>query len=139
MAVDELRELARGLPPAQLDAGLAPAFRDLARRTAVPVQVDVDNGRFDRGVEGAAYFIGCEGLTNAVKHAGASRIVLRARRQEGRLVVTVSDDGIGGATAGPGSGLRGLTDRVAALGGILRVESPPGAGTTLTAELPCGS
>jgi signal transduction histidine kinase len=139
MALDELRELARGLPPAQLDAGLAPAFRDLARRTAVPVQVDVENERYDRGVEGAAYFVGCEGLTNAVKHAGATRIVLRARRREGRLVVTVTDDGIGGATAVPGSGLRGLTDRVSALGGILRVESPPGVGTTLTAELPCGS
>jgi signal transduction histidine kinase len=139
MAIDELRELARGLPPAQLDAGLAPAFRDLARRAAVPVQVTVPRERFDRGIEGAAYFIGCEGFTNAVKHAQASRIALGARREADRLVVTVTDDGIGGATPVPGSGLSGLADRVAALGGVLRIDSRPGAGTTLTAELPCVS
>jgi signal transduction histidine kinase len=139
MAIHELRELARGLPPAQLDAGLAPAFRDLARRASVPVRVRAPGERFDRGLEGAAYFIGCEGLTNAVKHAGATTIEISAGRQDGRLIVTVTDDGIGGATPVQGSGLSGLADRVAALGGVLRIDSPPGAGTTLIAELPCGS
>jgi signal transduction histidine kinase len=139
MAIDELRELARGLPPAQLDAGLAPAFRDLARRVSVPVEVTAPRERFDRGIEGAAYFIGSEGLTNAVKHAQATSISLSARREDGRLVVTVIDDGIGGAIPVQGSGLSGLADRVAALGGVLRIDSRPGAGTTLTAELPCGS
>jgi len=139
MAIDELRELARGLPPAQLDAGLAPAFRDLARRVSVPVEVTAPRERFDRSIEGAAYFIGCEGLTNAVKHAQATSISLSARRENGRLVVTVVDDGIGGAEPIAGSGLSGLADRVAALGGALRIDSRPGAGTTLTAELPCGS
>jgi signal transduction histidine kinase len=139
MAIDELRELARGLPPAQLDAGLGPAFRDLARRVSVPVEVTAPRERFDRGIEGAAYFIGSEGLTNAVKHARATRISLSARREDGRLVVTVIDNGIGGAEPIPGSGLSGLADRVAALGGALRIDSRPGAGTTLTVELPCGS
>ncbi len=139
VAIDELRDLALGLPPSQLDSGLAPAFRELARRAPVPVQVTAPRERLDRDVEAAAYFIGCEGLTNAVKHARATRIALRADRRDGRLVVSIADDGIGGASAGPGSGLRGLTDRVAALGGTLRIESEPGAGTTLTAELPCVS
>jgi signal transduction histidine kinase len=138
-AIDELRELARGLPPAQLDNGLAPAFRELARRTTVLVEVSAPRERFDRGVEGAAYFIGCEGLTNAVKHARATRISLSATRADGRLVVTVTDDGVGGAAPVRGSGLDGLADRVAALGGVLRIDSPPGAGTQLIAELPCGS
>lgn len=139
LAIDELRELARGLSPAQLDAGLAPAFLDLARRVSVRVEVTAPRERFDRGIEAAAYFIGCEGLTNAVKHAQATSISLSARREDGRLIVTVIDNGIGGATPVPGSGLSGLSDRVAALGGALRIDSRRGAGTTLTAELPCGS
>jgi signal transduction histidine kinase len=139
VAIQELRELARGLPPAQLDAGLAPAFRDLARRAPVPVEVSIAAERFDRRLEGAAWFIGCEGLTNAVKHAKATTIALSAARSGSRLVLTVADDGIGGAAPVAGSGLSGLVDRVAALGGVLRIDSRPGAGTTLTAELPCGS
>jgi signal transduction histidine kinase len=139
VAIDELRELARGLPPAQLDAGLGPAFRELARRTPVPVEVKTPGERFDRGLEAAAYFIACEGLTNAVKHARATRIVLSGGRDNGKLVVSVSDDGVGGAAPIPGSGLSGLSDRVAALGGTLRIESDHCVGTTLTAELPCGS
>jgi signal transduction histidine kinase len=139
IAIDELRELARGLPPSQLDRGLAPAFRELARRAPVPVEVDAPRERFGRDVEAAAYFIGCEGLTNAVKHARATTILLSAGRRDGQLVVSIADDGIGGATVGQGSGLRGLSDRIAALGGTLRIESAPGAGTTLTAELPCAS
>jgi signal transduction histidine kinase len=138
-AIAELRALAHGLPPAQLDAGLAPAFRDLAGRAPVPVSVDVPPERFGTGVEAAAYFVGCEGLTNAVKHARATRVVLAAARRDGTLVVTVTDDGVGGAAPGAGSGLIGLADRLEALGGTLRVDSAPGAGTTLTAEVPCGS
>jgi signal transduction histidine kinase len=139
VAIDELRELSRGLPPSQLDAGLAPALRELAARAPVPVLVTAPDERFDRGVEAAAYFIACEGLTNAVKHAHATRIALQAGREAGRLVVRVTDDGVGGATPGQGSGLRGLTDRVAAHGGSLRIESDRGGGTALIAELPCAS
>ena len=95
--------------------------------------------RFHRDVEAAAYFIGCEGLTNAVKHAGATRVALSAGRRDDRLVISIADDGVGGASTRRGSGLRGLGDRVAALGGTLRIDSAPGAGTTLIAELPCGS
>jgi signal transduction histidine kinase len=139
VAIEELRELAHGLPPAQLDAGLGPAFHELARRIPVPVEVKTPGERFDRGLEGAAYFIACEGLTNAVKHANATRIALSAGRENGKLVVSVADDGVGGATPIPGSGLSGLFDRVAAYGGTLRIESNQGRGTRLTAELPCGS
>jgi signal transduction histidine kinase len=139
LSIDELRELAHGLPPAQLDAGLGPALRELARRVPARVEVKALGERFDRGLETAAYFIACEGLTNAVKHANATRIVLSAVRENGKLVVAVTDDGAGGATPTPGSGLSGLSDRVAAYGGTLNIESDPGAGTKLTAELPCGS
>jgi len=137
VAIEELRELAHGLPPAQLDAGLGPAFRELARRMPVAVAVKTPGERFERGLEGAAYFIACEALTNAVKHANATRIELSAGRENGKLVVSVADDGVGGAAPGPGSGLSGLFDRVAAYGGTLRIESNQGAGTRLTAELPC--
>lgn len=139
VAIEELRELARGLPPAQLDAGLAPALKELASRAPLPVEVRASTVRLPPGVEAAAYVIACEGLTNAVKHAGASRVMLSAARDNGSLVVSVADDGIGGAAKGKGSGLSGLTDRVVAQGGVLTIESRPGEGTTLTAELPCGS
>jgi signal transduction histidine kinase len=105
----------------------------------VVVDVEAPHERFARGVEAAAYFIGCEGLTNAVKHAHASRITLSAQRNNGSLVVSVSDDGVGGAAPALGSGLTGLSDRVAALGGTMRLESAVGGGTTLTVELPCAS
>src|SRR5207244_10256981 len=94
--------------------------------------------RLERGVDAAAYFIGCEGLTNAVKHAQASRIVLSAARKDGKLIVSVTDNGIGGAAPVEGSGLNGLFDRVAALGGTLRIESERGGGPTLVEELSCG-
>jgi signal transduction histidine kinase len=103
------------------------------------VRIDACQERFDRELEAAAYFIGCEGLTNAVKHAQAKAIILRAARRDGKLVVTVSDDGVGGAAQTAGSGLSGLSDRVAALGGTLRIESERGRGTRLVAELPCAS
>jgi signal transduction histidine kinase len=139
LAIEELRELARGLPPAQLDHGLAPALRELANRVPLPVDLRITGERFTAGLEAAAYFIACEGLTNAVKHAQATRILLRAARENGNLVVSVSDDGVGGAAPSEGSGLGGLTDRVVAQGGTLRIDSERGAGTQLVAELPCGS
>jgi signal transduction histidine kinase len=138
LAIGELRELARGLPPAQLDAGLAPALRELAGRAPLPVEILVPDRRLPRGIEAAAYFIACEGLTNAVKHAHASRVVLSAAAEGGTLRVCVADDGVGGAGKNGGSGLRGLADRLVAQGGTLSIESTPGEGTTLTAELPCG-
>jgi len=139
VAIDELRQLAGGIRPAHLDAGLAPALRDLARRAPLPVEVDAASDRFPTDIETAAYFCACEGLTNAVKHAHATRIQLTARRNHDRLVVSVIDDGIGGAAARNGSGLSGLTDRVAAHGGTLTVDSHKGRGTTLVAEFPCVS
>jgi signal transduction histidine kinase len=138
-AIDELRELARGLPPAQLDAGLAPALGELAGRAPLPVELDVTSQRLGRGTEAAAYFVACEGLTNAVKHARATKVAVSAQRCNGALVVRVADDGIGGAHAAGGSGLSGLADRIAAQGGTFAIESEAGRGTTLTAELPCAS
>jgi signal transduction histidine kinase len=138
VTIDELRELASGLRPATLDAGLGAALRDLARRAPLPVEVDADGQRFPPDVETAAYFCACEGLTNAVKHARASKVVLSARRSNGALIVAVADDGVGGAATDRGSGLTGLSDRVAAHGGTLRIHSN-GTGTTLLAEFPCAS
>ncbi len=137
-AIAELRELASGLPPSQLDAGLGPALRELAGRAPLPVSVEATGERFSTGVEAAAYFIACEGLTNAIKHARATSVVMSASRTNGSLVVRVSDDGVGGAREQAGSGLSGLRDRVAAHGGSFEVRSG-GPGTTLVAELPCGS
>ena len=89
-------------------------------------------------MEGAAYFVASEALANAAKHSHASEVRLVARREDRVLVLELVDDGIGGAASGGGSGLRGLADRVEALGGWLTVSSPPGRGTTLRAEIPCG-
>ncbi len=139
IAIDELRELAHGLPPTQLDAGLDPALRELAGRAPLPVQVRTTAERFSVGLEAAAYFIACEGLTNAIKHSGASAVLMSAQRTNGHLVISVTDDGVGGVVEKHGGGLSGLHDRVAAHGGSLRVESAPDKGTILTAELPCGS
>jgi signal transduction histidine kinase len=139
LAIDQLRELAHGLPPAQLDAGLDPALHELAVRAPLPVQVHTTPERFSVGLEAAAYFVACEGLTNAIKHSNATGVVLSARRTNGQLIVRVTDDGVGGAVDKLGGGLRGLQDRVAAHGGSLHVESTPERGTILTAELPCGS
>jgi signal transduction histidine kinase len=137
-AIDELRELAQGLHPA-LDAGLRPALHELATRAPLPVEVVATPERFAPDVETAAYFVACEGLTNAVKHAHAKRVVLRVARENGRLVVRVTDDGVGGAAPHNGSGLTGLSDRVAAHGGNLHIDSITGHGTALTAEFPCAS
>jgi signal transduction histidine kinase len=138
-AIGELRGLAHGLRPALLQAGLGPALRELASRAPMPVQVTAPADRYPPDLEAAAYFVACEGLTNAVKHARAALVVLEVARQDSTLVVTVADDGVGGAKLGRGSGLTGLSDRVEARGGRLRVHSTRGRGTTLSAELPCVS
>jgi signal transduction histidine kinase len=138
-AIEELRSLAHGLRPALLLAGLGPALRELASRSPVPVVVTATGDRFPSDVETAAYFVVCEGLTNAVKHARAGEVRIEVARQNSTLVVSVADDGVGGAAAGRGTGLTGLSDRVAAHGGRLLIESVRGRGTTLSAELPCVS
>ena len=137
-AIGELRELARGLHPAILATeGLRPAIEALADRTPVPVTMDVAGERFDESIESTAYFVVAEALTNVVRYAGASRASVGITRIEDALVVEIKDDGVGGAEPEGGSGLRGLADRVAAVGGRFSVESPTGRGTTIRAELPC--
>jgi signal transduction histidine kinase len=138
-ALAELRELTQGIRPAILvERGLAAALDDLSRRAALPVHLDIAiSGRLPEQVEGAAYFVASEALANAAKHSHASEVRLAAVREGAVLVLEVTDDGIGGAATGGGSGLRGLADRVEALGGRLTVSSPPGRGTTLRAEIPC--
>jgi signal transduction histidine kinase len=138
-AIAELRELARGVRPASLDDGLAPALRELAARSHLQTRVEATSDRFAERFETAAYFVASEALANAAKHADASTVTVSAGRSNGSLVVSVRDDGVGGAAPSPGSGLAGISDRVAALGGNVTVASSPGEGTVVTAELPCGS
>ncbi|MGY1672546.1 sensor histidine kinase [Geodermatophilus sp. SYSU D00710] len=138
-AVVELRELARGIHPTVLtEEGLRPAVAGLARRAAVPVDLDVRCGRLDAGVEAAAYHVVAEALTNVTRHARASGAAVSISRDAGHLVIEVTDDGAGGADPARGSGLEGLTDRLDALSGSVRVVSPRGGGTRLRAEIPCG-
>jgi signal transduction histidine kinase len=140
VAVEELRELARGVHPAILtEDGLAAALESLVSRTPFPVELKADEGRLPSQVEATAYFVACEALANTVKHSEASRATIRAQRHNGLLIVEVEDDGIGGANASNGSGLRGLADRVEALGGRFRVESPATGGTRIVGEIPCAS
>jgi signal transduction histidine kinase len=120
-------------------AGLCPALESVAERLPVPVSLDVPSERFDPTVESAAYFLACEAMTNAAKHADATSVRVCVRPEGDRLLVEVADDGIGGATSSPGGGLAGLQDRVAALGGTLDVDSPPGRGTRITASIPRGA
>lgn len=141
LAVSELRELARGVHPAILtEDGLGAALESVAERTPLPVEVaSVPDARLPPEIEAAGYFVACEALANAVKHADATGVSISAVRMDGQLVVEVVDDGRGGAeVGGAGSGLRGLADRVEAYGGRLAVTSPPGGGTRVRAELPCG-
>jgi signal transduction histidine kinase len=135
-AHEELRELARGLHPAALSRGLNAAIGALATRASVPVEYDVVEDRFPDEVEVAVYYVASEALTNAAKHADASVVRVTVTVLGSTLVLEVADDGRGGAVAGGGSGLIGLTDRVEALRGRLTVTSPRGAGTTVRAELP---
>jgi signal transduction histidine kinase len=140
-ALEELRELARGIHPAILtDRGLGPAVEALVTRAPLPVELtDVPAERLPEPVEAAAYYVVAEAVTNAVKYAQASNVSVSIRRSNGGAVVQVADDGVGGADSGQGSGLRGLADRLEALDGRLRVESPPHGGTRIEAEIPLRS
>jgi signal transduction histidine kinase len=140
----ELRDLVRGIHPAVLtDRGLDAALSALAARSPVPVAVQVaEPGLVDASgaaAQAAAYFVVAEALTNAAKHAGAQNVVVSADVVGDRLRVVIADDGVGGALAGPGSGLEGLAARVAALDGTFDLDSPAGAGTRVTVEVPCAS
>jgi signal transduction histidine kinase len=138
-AIGDLRQIAAGVRPARLDEGLAVALRDLARSSPVPVEVEAPRGRVAASVEAAAYFVACEALTNAVKHASPSRVTVRAVQKNGTLHLSVADDGVGGAIVRRGSGLAGLRDRVAAYGGTFDVVSPRGRGTRVEVAIPCES
>lgn len=140
LALDELRELARGIHPTILtQAGLVPAIRSLAERCPIPVEVRDELGdvRLAPPLEAALYFVGAEAITNAVKYSNGKRICVSIRRTSGLATIEVSDDGVGGADLSRGSGLRGLTDRVAAVGGRLLVDTVQPSGTTIHAEVPC--
>jgi signal transduction histidine kinase len=139
-AIAEVRGLARGLyPPILTEAGLAAAVESLAERTPVPVEVRIPDARFPAAVEVTAYFVVAEALTNVTRHAGATTARVHAAVEDGELGVTITDDGRGGADPGRGTGLRGLDDRVAAIGGSLEVGSAPGGGTTVRVRLPLRS
>ena len=137
-ALAEIGEIARGLHPAILTSnGLRPAVRALAHRSPVPVRLSAcTDRRFPEPVEVTAYYLIAESLTNAIKHADAAVVTIRAEVSADHLVVTIGDDGVGGADLTRGTGLIGLKDRVEALSGVMRIESPPEGGTVLRADLP---
>jgi signal transduction histidine kinase len=137
-AVEELQELSRGIHPAILSrGGLGPALRTLARRSPIPVELDITaDTRLPEPIEVAAYYVASEALANATKHAQASRVDVSLATRDRSLLLSIRDNGVGGADPARGSGLVGLTDRVEALGGSIRVRSRPGDGTHITAELP---
>ena len=136
--IDELRTLARGLHPTLLtEYGLAAALGALASKSPTPVTLDLCDERLPPPVEATAYFVACEALNNIGKHAHAGRASIAARLERGRLLLEIADDGLGGARAGDGSGLQGMADRVEALGGTLRIESPNAGGTRIAADIPC--
>lgn len=139
--LEELREISHGVHPAILsEGGLGPALKSLARRSALPVELDLGIvGRLPQAVEVAAYYVVCEALANATKHANASVVRVGLEVDNGALHLSIDDDGVGGADPAGGSGLMGLKDRVEATGGTLSVESRPGSGTSLLVELPVGS
>ncbi|WP_344237479.1 sensor histidine kinase [Actinocorallia libanotica] len=138
-ALTQLRTVIRGVyPPILADRGLAGALRALAAGQPIPVETEVDEGRVPAPVETAAYFVVAESLTNIARHSGASRASVAVRRAPDRLLITVRDDGKGGADEGGGSGLAGIRRRVAAFDGTTRLDSPDGEGTTIEVELPCG-
>jgi signal transduction histidine kinase len=136
--VEGIQEISRGIHPAIVSrGGLGPAVRALARRSPVPVDLDLaGDRRLSEPVEVAAYYVVSEALTNVAKHADASVVSVTLTYDASKLRLTVADDGLGGADPGAGSGLVGLFDRIEVLGGTLDVVSPPGVGTTLTVELP---
>jgi signal transduction histidine kinase len=139
-SLGELRELARGIHPAVLEHGIASALESLAARSTVPTVVTCEvPERLPEQLELAAYFVACEALANVAKYAQATAASVSLSRTDRGVAIEIADDGIGGADATAGTGLRGLVDRVEALGGHLLVTSPAGGGTVVTADLPCGS
>src|SRR3954447_19553509 len=139
-SLEDLRELARGLHPSVLNHGLKAALDSLASRSVVPTTVSFDaTARLPEPVELAAYFVACEALANVAKYAHATKASVRVSRRDGVAVIEIADDGVGGADETAGTGLQGLADRVAALDGTLRILSPRGTGTVVTADLPCAS
>ena len=135
--LDDVRDLARGLHPRGLEAGgLRPALATLAARSPIPVELRVEDVRPPDEIETAAYFVCSEALANVIKSSRASRARISARRSGDRVEVVIDDDGVGGADPSRGSGLRGLADRVEALGGAFAIESPAGRGTRVVASLP---
>ena len=141
LALTELRNLARGIHPAILtDRGLDAALSALAARSPIPVEITVDLGeRPTVAIESTAYFVVAEALTNATKHAAATRLEVRVGREQDDVVVEIEDNGVGGARIEPGGGLEGLTTRAATVDGTLTISSPPGGPTIVRAELPCAS
>jgi signal transduction histidine kinase len=136
-AIAEVRGLARGLyPPILTEAGLAAAIDSLAERASIPIEVRIPDTRFPSAIEVTAYFVAAEALTNVSRYAGATMATVDATVEDHTLTVSITDDGHGGADPGQGTGLRGLYDRVAAIGGDLEVRSAPGAGTTVRVRLP---
>jgi signal transduction histidine kinase len=137
-ALGELRELARGLHPAVLtDRGLAPALQSLASRAPFPVEITgIPELRLPEAVEAAVYYVVAESLTNAAKYADASEARVELSRKDATVVVEIRDNGRGGASLSGGSGIRGLADRIEALGGQFAVNSPAGAGTVIRGALP---
>ncbi|WLQ42342.1 sensor domain-containing protein [Streptomyces laculatispora] len=138
VALVEIRELIQGIHPQVLtDRGLLAAVEDVADRSVVPVDVELDlPDRLLEAVETGAYFAVCEALANVAKHSGASRARVTGRTERGRLVVEVSDDGVGGAVTSGGTGLEGVADRLSVLGGHLLLSSPPGGPTVFRLEVP---
>lgn len=138
-AIEQLRDISRGIHPSILsEGGLEPALRSLARRAGFPVELNIDSDfpRLEPFLEGAAYFMVSEAITNAIKHSRASLITIRVRQDQVGVIIIAQDDGVGGADCAHGSGLTGLIDRLEAVGGSLRISSPIGDGTTLVARLP---
>jgi signal transduction histidine kinase len=136
---EELHEISRGIHPAILSKGLGPALKTLARRSTVPVELDIAvERRFPESTEAAAYYVVAEALTNAAKHARATHVDVCLDTEGESLSLLIRDDGIGGADSSKGSGLIGLIDRVEALGGTMKISSHPGRGTALLVKIPVG-
>ena len=136
--LDELRDLAHGIHPAALSQfGLDQAIKSLAERYTIPVEVSLPADRFDDAAELTAYYLIAESVTNAIKHARASRITVRGEKTGNWLQITITDDGQGGASVSAGSGIRGIIDRVRGIGGDLQLDSPAGHGTQIRAQIPC--
>ena len=140
-AIEELQEISRGIHPAILSrGGLGPALKTLARRSTIPVELEVDaDHRLPEAIEAAAYYVVSEALTNAAKHSGASAVQVHVASHDELVRISIRDDGVGGAAPGQGSGLIGLKDRVEALGGKIEIDSPSGGGTSLRVRIPAGS